>query len=49
MSNSNICKHLSSNESERGMDLGIVDWYCFYQENYINPSDCISCKDKNKK
>jgi len=43
MSNSNICKHLSTNENERGMDNGIVDWYCFYQENYIDPSECINC------
>jgi len=49
MSNSSICKHLSTNESERGMDLGIVDWYCDYYENYINPSNCINCKHKKVK
>ena len=49
MSNSNICKHLSINENERGMDNGIVDWYCFYQGNYIDPSDCINCKYKKQK
>jgi len=48
-SNSNICKHLSTNENERGMDNGIVDYYCFYQENYIDPSECINCNNKNRK
>ena len=46
MSNSNICKHLSTNENERGMDHGIIDWYCDYKRNYILPSKCIGCKDR---
>ena len=47
--NSNICKHLSTNESKRNMDHGIVDWYCDYYENYIKPSNCIICKYKKEK
>ena len=48
-SNSNICKHLLTNESERGMDRAIIDWYCDNKENYINPSECINCNNKYRK
>ena len=44
-----LCKLLSSNENERGMDYSIIDYYCDYYENYIDPSECITCKYKKVK
>ena len=48
-SNSNICKHLASDENERVWDNCITNWYCNFLDNYINPSECINCNNKSKK